>query len=420
LAIWRQLVVRNPDISINSRELARCLANLGNLYFGQGRNAEALPPNQEALALRAQLAGANPEVALYQRDLQTSQNRVGQVLEALNRFEDAEVAFKNAFSTCARLSAKHPNIPDYHGITASSLHHLGSVYLNKSDLVRAETSFRSALAAREKQLGMVTSTPFAEYCLADTQASLANVLSERQLFPEAESFLVAAQKSLENLAAKNPDVTDYVGGLGNTLSLRGDHERRQSHNEPALQFYGKAVETLLALRAKNPKADRARDSLINSFYGRAVSLTRLHKLIAALNDWESSLKMAKDDEKPVLLLGQAITIAQQGDHARATSAAEIIIRDPQTAGKLLVQAAAVFAVAVPCALRDDRLQVAEQTGLADRYASRAIGLLIRARALGHFKKPENRASLNDGPEWNDLKKREAFRRFIAEVEDHMK
>ena len=208
---------------------------------------------------------------------------------------------------------------------------------------------------------MVAKTPFAEYGLADTQTSLGNVLSERTHFAEAEGLLASAQQKLETLAATDPDVTDYVAGLGNVLALRGDHEQRQTHNESAVQFYGKAIDTLTALRAKSPKADRARGYLVDSFHGRAVSLTRLHRPAAALTDWESALSLAKDDEKPILQLGQAITFAQQGNHAKATSATELAIKDPKTTGKLFMQAAEVFAVAIPECSHDDQLPAVEQT-----------------------------------------------------------
>ena len=118
------------------------------------------------------------------------------------------------------------------------------------------------------------------------------------------------------------------------------------------------------------------------------------------------------------MLGQAITIAQQGNHAKAASAAEITIKDPKTSAKQLMKAAAVFAGAVPIALHDDGLSAADQTALAEKYAVRAIALLNRARTLGHFKTAENRASLNEAPEWKELRKRDDFKKLCAQVEDH--
>jgi tetratricopeptide (TPR) repeat protein len=276
-------------------------------------------------------------------------------------------------------------------------------------------AYRNALAARKKLVGMAANTPYFEYGLAKTQMSLGSVLSARRQYAEAEGLLAAAQAKLENLAAKNSEVTDYVGGLGVVCAARGDHEQRRNQYEPALQWYGKAIDTLVALRSKSPKAERPRGNLINALSGRAASLTRLNRLPEATKDWEQALILAKDDEKSELRLGQAITLAQQGDHAKATSSAEESIKDPKTSGKLFMKGAAVFALAGLGALRDVRLAAADQTALAERYATRAIELLERARELGYFKKAENRANLNEEPEWNELKNRDDFKKFWAEV-----
>jgi serine/threonine-protein kinase len=421
LAIWRQLVARDEGVGLYASELARCLTNVGNLHFGEGRHADALPLQKEALALRAKLADTNPDVALYAVDLQNSQDNMGLVLEALHRFPEAETAFNTAVSINEKLAARYPKIPSHLSHLGHCQHHLGTLYLNTGNLARAEAAYRAAVQTRQKLAALAKSTPYYQYGLAETKAALANILSrlrqhgeasaQGRRVQEAEALFDAALPAMADLAAKSPDVVDYVSSLGDMYGFRGDHEERLGRHESAVRWYARAIETLAALRARNPRAERARGYLINALSGRAVALTRLGRYPEALPDWDEALKLARDAEKSGLRLGQAATVARSGDHLRAAAAADEQTKDPKISARLLFDAACVFALAGPAALRDAGIPSAERTLTADRYAARALELLGRARDLKFLETQEGQIELETVPDLEWLRNRPDFKRF---------
>jgi serine/threonine-protein kinase len=413
LGLWRQLVARHPDVTLFASELARCLANVGNLHYGHGRGAAALLPHQEALALREKLAANNPDVTLYATDLQNSQDDVGLVLQVLDRYGEAEAAFRAAVATNEKLVAKLPTVPNHLHHLGNCYKHLGTLHLNAGDTVQAEAAYRAGLAAREKLVALPRHTPYHAYGLADARVSLGAALSRLGRPAEAEPLLRAGAAALEDFAAKNPDVVDYVSSLGYAYNARGDHEERQQQYEPAVAWYGKAIASLTALRAKNPQAERARVFAVNAHAGRAGALTRLDRLPDALRDWDAALALAKEAARPGLRLGRAATVARGGDHAAAAAMAEQQTADPKAAAQLLVDAAGVFALAGPAALRDVALPAAERGPAAERYAARALALLGRARDLGFFAKPDGRKALDAGPDLEWLRGRADFQAFRA-------
>jgi hypothetical protein len=83
---------RRTDVA-DRPDLARSLSNLG-IRFLELRPAEALPPAQEAVAIRQELATAYPD--RYRPDLGRSLQVLTRALEALGRLEDAEAVRREA------------------------------------------------------------------------------------------------------------------------------------------------------------------------------------------------------------------------------------------------------------------------------------------------------------------------------------
>jgi hypothetical protein len=59
---------------------------------------------------------------------------------------------------------------------------------------------------------------------------------------------------------------------------------------------------------------------------------------------------------------------------------------------------------------------AEWERLAEQYGARAVELLARARACGHFRDPERLASLQSDEELNSIRSRPDFQKLLAELE----
>jgi len=85
VAIRRQLAVADPDRY--RPDLPIALSNLGVWFSRLGRPADAVPPAQEAVALYRQLAAANPD--RYRPGVATCLNNLGIWFSELNRLAEA-------------------------------------------------------------------------------------------------------------------------------------------------------------------------------------------------------------------------------------------------------------------------------------------------------------------------------------------
>jgi hypothetical protein len=105
------------------------------------------------------------------------------------------------------------------------------------------------------------------------------------------------------------------------------------------------------------------------------------------------------------------------EYAWATAEVETVINKPSVAGECLFDAACVYALSAAAAGRDPQLVFIEQEALADKYATRAIELLTRARTAGFFKNPANVGELKKGKDLDPLRLRADFQKLLTDLED---
>jgi tetratricopeptide (TPR) repeat protein len=105
VTIYRDLAVTDPGRY--RPDLARCLANLGIRYAGLDRPAEALPPSEEAVAIRRELARADPDQ--HRPDLARSLVNLCFRYSELERSMDAVAPGQEAVSIYRELAAASPD-----------------------------------------------------------------------------------------------------------------------------------------------------------------------------------------------------------------------------------------------------------------------------------------------------------------------
>jgi len=124
----------------------------------------------------------------------------------------------------------------------------------------------------------------------------------------------------------------------------------------------------------------------------------------------------------------ARVLARAGDHHRAAAEVEALAGSatpaiptapaiPTTPGSREYSLAAALAQASKTARVDAGLALANRAVLAERYAARAVSLLIRAREAGYFVNPYNLTVLNREPDFDPLRPRADFQALRAALMD---
>ncbi len=138
LAVTRRILQILPGDDPGLR--ARWLSWLGTTLAQTGRPAEALPPAQEAVAIRRELAAAYPD--RYRPGLATSLDNLGNRLSALGRPAEALPPAQEAVAAYRELAAAYPD--RYRPDLARSLRVLARVLDDLGHTAEAEAARRDA------------------------------------------------------------------------------------------------------------------------------------------------------------------------------------------------------------------------------------------------------------------------------------
>ena len=109
---------------------------------------------------------------------------------------------------------------------------------------------------------------------------------------------------------------------------------------------------------------------------------------------------------------------QLGNHRQLMETADIMAKlvpstKPSTA---FYNAACLLSLASDAAAKDEDLAEAERTTLVDKYAARAVALLIEDQSLGYFKDAANVAHMKKDTDLDPLRERDDFKQFLKELE----
>src|SRR5262249_3276552 len=172
--------------------------------------------------------------------------------------------------------------------------------------------------------------------------------------------------------------------------------------QDAVGWFGKAIQELEPVLQKAQGNPAGRLYLVNSHWGRAMTLDRLGRLAEALQDWERAVELDTGKNRDWLGMQRALTAPRLRNPAAAATAAQALSRR-KLSGPLLHALARTYALASSAARQDAKLPAPDQHRLAEQYAAAAVQLLTRAHAAGHFKAPADRADLEQHRDFNPLR-----------------
>jgi serine/threonine protein kinase/tetratricopeptide (TPR) repeat protein len=322
---------------------------------------------------------------------------VGSVCSQYDLADDAETSFRTAIELYEALP------DDVRDVTDNRIR-LARCYLYLADLLRAQGRREEAEGAYTQAIRWFRTSSGADpddaqfrLELSDACNDLGVVLRRGKRFAKAEESLRQALRLREVLLRQTPGVVlrviDLAGSyhnLGNTLRDAGDPQA-------ALASYKEAVKLLNRLE---PGTNESKLTLRNVCWDRAEAEGRLHKDAAAVADWKAAIQLDTGQAKPHL---QAFL---------ATAEAEVSLKAAaKPDGRALVQAAAVYAVAVPAAAEEG------ESDQGDRYVRRALDLLSEASKAGWFQDPAHVKALKEDATFDPLRANEEFKRFLANLQD---
>ena len=237
LRLYRELAAANPAFL---PELASALNNLGTRYSEAGRQADALPPAEEAVQLRRELAKTNPaylpNLAMALTNLGTRYSRVGRQADALPPGEEAVGLYRE-------LAAANPAfLPDL----AMALTNLGARYGEVGRWADALPPTEEAVQLRrELAAANPASLPDLAGALNNLGVFYSEVGRQADALPPAEEAL----RLYRELAAANPA---FLPDLATALTNLANRYSEMGRSADALPPTEEAVQLRRELAAANP------------------------------------------------------------------------------------------------------------------------------------------------------------------------
>jgi tetratricopeptide (TPR) repeat protein len=466
LAVWDRLLQDHPQVTEYQRALGRCRHNLGWLYLNLGQAVQSEAALRKACTTLEKVAREHPSSVGDQANLAAAYRSLGLACGALGRSEESEALALKALEIMERYPS---DVPRYRADLANTYQNLAWRYFSEGKYEKAERYYDQALAQSEALVRQCPDVPQYRRTLGFIQNGRGNLYAAEERLPQAVAAFQEAVRvrekvardlggepeSLDNVAwsysnlgdlygkmgrtdlavtcqgqalatrerlvRENPRVPRYTVSLAASYSAEANRLRDGGQAADSLEWYGRAIGLLENVLKAEPRHDHAREELCTAYWGRATALSKqLNRHAEALPDWERARALDNGEYGDRIRVHQAITYARLGKHARAT--ADVRALESRAAsehktleGETYDVMAHVYALSASAAAADRTLSGAERARLSSEYAARAVNLLQRLRAQGHFKDREQVEHLKSTPELEVLRGRQDFQKLLRDL-----
>ncbi|HEX3151671.1 MAG TPA: protein kinase [Gemmataceae bacterium] len=456
LAIREPLAAENPERNDFARDLAVTRHNLAMVQTSAGPADQAAENFAKALAAQEKLAKANPNVTQYQVDIARTHVNMGWLKRQKGLLPDAVAEFALAAELWKALADAHPIVWRFRIGQAKVLGELCQVRrANRNDVGaadacnQAQAIFKEMLAAPslvpadkkeiaagfrllgdvhrsaarpvesraayEQALNLLEPMTNAPDALPEYTAELARVWNNLGLLARAEKKSALAEAAFrkamtlwEGLTAAHPENIDYAAGLAVARKNLGDLAGEGGRAIAAAEFYGQAIGGLEDGKASRGETREARFALGNAFMARAQTFSDMRRDTDALPDWERAMGLTTGVDQLWVRVGQALTVARIGDHARAVTESDSLAPLAKTTGEVLYRLACAYSLCAEAVSRDTRVPSIDQKRLADEYAEKAVDMLRKATAVKYFEAPANKDKLLKSPDLKAVRELPAY------------
>jgi tetratricopeptide (TPR) repeat protein len=381
----------------------------------------------KAATLLGALAAAHPNVPEYQRDLAAVYLTLGVVHSDSARWDESDAAYQRAIAIQEELVAAHPESPRHRYALANTLATSGFTLVRAERPDDAAPVLRRALDLLNKGGGDRDPDIEHQSLLAKTQMNLGQVDSSKGRYDEAEPALKEAARLYGILARSRPDEgPDDWQSLAISQALLGRVYYWKSRFGEAEEIFQQSLQTFEKLAHEHPDVSefgydlgRCQMELARAaeLAGQMdIALARYDKAIATLDEAVSKGYEAARKVAVAARIGRAITLAKQGNHARATEEVEAVARRDGLTNGNVYDLACLCSRSSAAAGQDDRLSAADRARLKAHHAERAMGFLRKAVAKG-YRKP---AVMRTDHDLDAIRDREDFRKLLADIAEQEK
>jgi serine/threonine-protein kinase len=418
----KTLAGAHPKDAGNLDGLAKCHEAIGNVFLAAGRKPKAAAAFQEAVDYRLRLVAAPGGTEEDQRDLVNTLNRLLQIAEQTGQAFRVQTALEKAVQSWALLARLHPKIAHYQIGLARGQTSLGNIYNVRKKYVRAEAAFRQGQALWDRLARSLDPGTYRGQIrpVIACHAGLADVYYATDQPAKADPLYRKA------VALRAPEVRSHPEDLalavehGGNLCNLGNIAQTRKQTKAALDWYRRSIRVLGRVVKKNPRQALAGQFLQNAYCGRGHLLTRLERYGEALADLDRGIPLAEGPMRKSARWGRVLLLVQLKNHARAGREADALAGEFGLPGDRLFLLGVGLARCAADVGKDTKYQPADREKLADRYAARALALLVRARAAGFFNTPARVEFLKKSPDLAALRSRAAFQKWVQEVQEEMK
>ncbi len=449
IAIFEKLVVEYPTVPQYRQDLANSLTNYGLLLEVLGRHSAAEEQHKKAMMIVEKLSTDFPTVPRYREYLAKSHGNLANLLRGLGQGAMAEGQFTKALAIQEKLAAEFPTVPEYRRDLAASHGNLGLLFQGLGRKVAAEEKYAKAIAIEEKLVADFPKVPHYRSNLATSHGNLGLLLQGLGRVEAAEREHTKAQTIFEKLSVDIPSVPDYRMNLAASYSNLGTmlnrHGRRDAameqlrkglaidekladdfRNVPLFQsslgisylnigsvireggdsaesvnWFDKAIARLQPVHDKELRDPIVKQSLRNSYWGRAQAYDQLQKYAEAINDWDKAIKLSTQNDLWVIRAGRANSWLRCGKVAEAVAEVTELRKTPGVPAPFIYDFACIYSLA-STKLGNDKKNNADQ----------AMEMLQKAVQAGY----NDVAHMKKDTDLDPLRKREDFKKFIAELE----
>ncbi len=403
LLLLEAAVRKNPSVTEAHLELSQCLTKLADFYKGLGRDADAKRLYGRAIGLYEGLGGQNPKVHFYRFHLALARRGLA-TLHFVGDLSKAEDEFRKAVAIHADLVRENPGLSAYAEELIAARISLATVYLKQGRNALAEPEYEAALVALKARAAGDKAGNDSKESLSVCRLNLATLCYRTGRLARAEALYGEARVAAEELVRANPDhdvqaltLTSIYSSLGTVACARGDAAA-------AVGWCDKSVAVLLAWLKREPGAVAMRRRLRDARAVRARALSRLGRPEEALKECEEALAIDTGQPRDATRVLHALTLGRQGQWARALAEAdEVSYSEKKLSGPTLYDLACTYALKAGAVTAD--------VG----PAARAVEMLVRARAAGHFKGATFVEQLKNDVDLDPLRKRPDFQKLLAEL-----
>ena len=299
LALWEKLVADFPTVPDYRIGLAASHSNLGLLLLeGLGLRAEAQEEYQKACVIYEKLARDFPAAPDCRGDLARCHNNLGLLLVGLGKSAEAQKQHNKALVIYAKLAADFPAVPNYRIGLATSHHNLGTLLAGLKKPAEAQEQYHKALVLHEKLAADFPTVPEHRRALAASHNNLGTLLADLGQWAEAQKQHNKALVIYAKLAADFPVVPDYRIGLAGSHHNLGVVLTGLGHRAEAQEQYQKALLLREKLVLDFPAVPMYRRDLARSHHNLGVVLADLRKWAESQEQYQKALllreKLAAD------------------------------------------------------------------------------------------------------------------------------